>query len=134
MAPLILLRATVLAQTGSVKGVVVDPALASVAFAKVVLEVRGAATPTATTQTDVMGHFELSASPGTYDLRVTAPGFEFYTKQVSVVEGKETDFSTISLRVGAIAKCEPGPLGPPTISVLNGSVLASQSCTARWGA
>jgi hypothetical protein len=117
IALFIVLRATAFAQTGSIEGRVVDPTGAVVPFVDVDLKIPGKFTPVDEARTDATGRFGFAAvAPGTYELLVSAAGFERHGESVRVIEGQETEVPKIALRVGEIAKCGPGPLGPPTIS------------------
>lgn len=104
------------AETGSIQGQVVDPAGAVIANADVVLRIKGDSNPLQTTRTDWPGHFRLTGVPAeTYELLVSAAGFNRHSESTKVTEGQEIDLPPISLSIAPIAGCGPPPLAPPTI-------------------
>ena len=114
----VVLRATALAQVGSLQGRVVDFQQAVIPRAAVELRIKGNSAPLQTTTTDDRGHFALAGIPsGTFELRISAPGFELHVQTVAVKAGDAVDLLSIPLAVGAVGGCGPGPLGPPTISL-----------------
>ena len=115
IALLAVLRGVALGQTGALKGEVADASGAVVPFADVLLKTPAEHMPVEATKTDVRGQFVFTAAPGTYELVVEAMGFERYSESVRVLAERDTVIPRISLRVGEIAKCGSGPLGPPTI-------------------
>lgn len=117
IALFLVLRALAFAQTGSVQGRVVDSEGAVVPRAGVQLGIKGSSTPLQTTITDDKGHFVFAELPaGTFQLRISVPGFSFYNRAIHVTDGERLGLLAIPLAVAPIVKCEPGPLGSPTIS------------------
>lgn len=110
------LRVLSCAQTGRVQGRVVDPADAVIPNADVELRIEGDSSPLQTTRTDWPGHFTFTDVPaGTYELLVSAAGFNRHSESIKVTEGQDIDLPPISLSLAPIAGCGPPPLGPPTI-------------------
>lgn len=117
IALFVVLRAIAFAQAGSVQGRVVDSESAVVPRAEVQLRIKGNSRPLQTTTTDDKGNFVFAEIPaGTFELRISVSEFSFYNRTINVTEGEKLDLLAIPLAVDPIAKCEPGPLGPPTIS------------------
>lgn len=112
-----LIRAVACAQTGSIQGRVADIANAAIPNAVVELRIKGDSAPLQTTKTDWPGHFSFTdVSSGTYELHISAPGFNGLNESIKVTEGQELDLSVISLTVAPIGGCEPPPPELPTIN------------------
>jgi hypothetical protein len=113
---LAMLRVLSSAQTGSIQGHVVDAADAVIPNADVELRTKADGTLVQNTRTDWSGRFVFTAlAPGTYDLIVSALGFDRHSESIKLKEEQETDLLSISLAVAPIGGCGPPPLGPPTI-------------------
>jgi len=88
--------------SGSISGTVVDPQSAVVIGARVSAK-HLATNREYTTETTSAGNFILATlPPGTYDLKVQAPGFRVYaSKGVEVNVGAETALGAAKMEVGA---------------------------------
>jgi Carboxypeptidase regulatory-like domain/TonB dependent receptor len=90
--------------TGSITGLVVDPQQAAVAGADV--EVLNQATGVTTqTKTNPSGNFNVpSLAIGTYEVRVSAPGFRTYVQTNAQVEATRTVRIDATLQLGAVGE------------------------------
>lgn len=110
------LRGVAFAQAGSVRARVVDPMDAVIPNADVELRTRAGGTLPQITRTDLSGRFSFTAvAPGTYELLVSAQGFEPHSQSIKVTEAQEIDLAQISMALAPIAGCGPPRLEPPTI-------------------
>src|SRR5208283_491234 len=81
------------AQTGAIRGQVVDPQGAIVAAAKVKL-VNAAGTKVAEVESDAQGNFAFSSvDPGVYELSGESPAFVRVSQSVSVAAGQQREIS-----------------------------------------
>jgi hypothetical protein len=111
------IRAVSCAQTGGIQGRVADIANAAIPNAVVELRIKADSTPLQTTKTDWPGHYSFTDVPaGTYELLVSAPGFQPYTQSIKVTKGREIDLPAISLTVAPIGGCDQSPPDLPTIN------------------
>jgi len=86
--------------------------------ADVEVQTRAGGTLPQITRTDLSGRFSFTAvAPGTYELHVSAPGFEPHSQSIKVTEGQEIDLPAISLALAPIAGCGPPHLELPTIDL-----------------
>ena len=102
-----LLASPTLAQTSgnaSLRGSVTDPSGAVVPSAKITLREEGAKTDRTATASAEGAFSFVALLPGTYTLKVEAPGFKAYTLNKLVLSPSETRGANVTLEIGAASE------------------------------